>query len=376
MSQVEERLREDLLRATDFAVEVDAEAVLGAGRRDRSRRFVRTAGVGLVATVAVGLLALAGLGGRLNFGGTEVGATVAASAAPAPTAAPGTASFDVLQQFLSKSVTSTDEGEVTASPQVKSEMPMRVEVTPQGAGRYQLAVTTVVGERTEEFVQVEAGGSVMTALLPEVLVGVIRADARWVDLRPFEVSAAGGWLDTGMVGESGDATAFVMAFPEDGTAAGEVRGVTWADADGRVHDSSGVSVVTAKVGLGEAEGLVYLEPEGDGVRYHDDAARELRVGMQDAEVSFRAVASWSESDSGVEEAGLGVLPKGATDAEFKWLDGVVEKSASTVRLGDREVFVVSAKLPTRVEPVTMDGGLKSVEYTTADGTRGTYRPGD
>ena len=87
MSQVEERLREDLLRATDFAVEVDAEAVLGAGRRDRSRRFVRTAGVGLVATVAVGLLALAGLGGRLNFGGTEVGATVAASAAPAPTAA-------------------------------------------------------------------------------------------------------------------------------------------------------------------------------------------------------------------------------------------------------------------------------------------------
>ena len=385
MNQLEERLREDLLRATDFAVEVDADAIVAAGRRDRSRRVVRTASVGLAATAAVGLLTW-GLGGRLSTGAPDVGATIAASPAPAPTVptvptvALNVVSFDVLPQFTMKSVTHTDEGEVTAQPAVEPGMPARVEVSPQGDGRYELTVITVAGERTVKVVDVEAGGVTTTALLPEVLVGVIGGDATWVDVRPFAVAGAGGWVETGALGESGEvgeATAFVMAFPEEGTSAADAAGVVWADARGRLHDSAGLSVVSTEVSVGKAKGVVYLEPEGPGLRYHDEVGGDLRVEVrQYPRVSFHAGLSTSEAADHWDASGLGVLPKGATDAEFIWREEAKEKSVSTVRLGDRDVFVVSARLPTSAEPARMDGGLTSIEYTTADGTRASYRPGE
>lgn len=376
MNALEERLREDLLRATEFAVEVDADAVLAAGRKDRTGRTVRSASVGMAAVVAVGLVAWSGMAGRWSAGVPEVGATVAATPSPVQSVtAPvqGSASFDVLKQFQTRTVTYTDAGEVTATPTLTPEVPATVQVRPQGSGRFELVATTVAGERTSRVVAVASGQVVRVELMPKLLVGMIGGQATWVDLRPAMAQSGAGWVETEAVGEALDTTAFVVAYPGEGASADEVVGVVWADQTGRVRDSEGIAVVSEPVRLGESEGVLYVEPGGAAVRYHDAEGRDLTTRVERG-VSFKVAERTSAEEASWEATGLAVLPKGASEAGVRWRDGVRDRTWVSARLGDREVLLTQGRVATGSEPQGLDGGVASISYQLADGSSRSYVP--
>lgn len=347
MNELEERLIDDLLQATE-AVEpqLDVDFLIAAGRRVRRQRMVRRAAGGTAAALALGLLAWSALAPRVITGVPE----------PAQTVSPTPVTAETVTVDLTKDFTVNE-----AEPPYET---LEVSATRSGGGySVSFVATTGKGESQTGNGWV-ADGQVFFQQIPRLVAGVL---AGRVDWRDTIYSSQDGWT-TGheiWMPRLGVTVLVDVLEKAESTAAG----VIWQGPDGVLRDDHGSEVPFARVGLATGDRIVYLD-DRLGVLGHRAADRDDTVSTNELgpDSELVKVQTRSRADGGPWVAtAIGVLPYGASDPAVTLAEYGNEWSSARLNGSGRVVFVAVG------EPADGDSSdlVTAVSYTDADGKRVT-----
>lgn len=345
MNDLEERLRADLLGATE-AVEpdVDVEALVASGHRARTNRAVRRVALGTAGVLAVGAVLWTGVGPSTTNGNPPVAATPSPVSSMVP-ADPLSTTFDL-----------SDEGMGKSDPAIES---IRVAVQPSGTQvDVTVTVTTQVATMERGF-RVPAGQAWHVAWDKRLAIGILPDRALWFDTQ----QDSGKGVYSGQQALVGiGATAFWEYFEESG-GPGTIRGLVWQRPDGAVRDTEGDTVPSATVAFADTSCLVYRDVALDvfGIRPRDGGGYTTAVGkpsgMLHGGVGRKDGSTWTWTQAGVLPAGSSDISVTLVGADGAW---------GSAPMTDGSVAVVAMVRGTDKGDI-----VKSLSYTDASGTRVT-----
>jgi hypothetical protein len=351
MNDLEERLRADMLDATDaIFADLDLDSVMSSGDRVLRGRAVRRSLGAVAAVAAAGLIAYAGFAGRPITGVPAPAAPVSSTVGPAPTepatpSDPWSTTFDI-------------GGEING--QVPSYNSIRVAVQPAGATTdVTVTLSPVRGRPVNRHYSIPAGRFWQVTLDKHTVIGIIPDRISRLDSHG---GAAKGSFFTSQPLDGIGATAFWVGFPEAGAPA-DLRGFVWQGSDGEFHDSLGSTVPSARIALKGEEYLVYRDAELDvmqvvrasggswGLRISDLHLDDLLgggAGKRDAS----GTATWMV---------MGALPPGIHDLSLTLAPGDGEWAAQVLSDGYTVILAVNTSN-------SADGDVvRSLTYTDASG---------
>jgi hypothetical protein len=354
MNDLEERVRADLmLAAVDVEDRVDADEVLGAGRRlRRGRRITRAVGVAaLVVVVAMGWTAL-----RLPPPGLwpPVAGSVTAVPSVGPTPTPRlSTTFDLSEQGM--------DGKAPAYRSIT------VTARPAGADVVATVVVRIAGEAPDERTfTFRAGTTWHIAWDRNLAIGIVPDDVLWLEAKD---GVLGGIYSDERPLDGIGGTAFWRYYSTAGGAEA-IGGLVWQSSDGVVRNSRGAVVPSASFDLRSTTMLVYRDEGLDLFGLRGPRPNEA-LSMPLSDVKEADIVG-SGLGGGRQESGLwiwdqfGLLPPGAHDitATLKGSDG----AWTTATLPDGWVVVAGETRNPTDEKVV----FTSLSYLNADGKRVSY----
>lgn len=354
MNDLEDRLRTDLMLAVADVVDtVDADEVLGAGRRlRRGRRITRAVGVAAIAVVvAMGWVALK-LPPSVQWPPMAGSVTAVPSVGPTPTPRLST-TFDLSQEGMDGNAPAYQSITVTARP--------------AGTDVVATVVVRVAGKAPDERrFTFRAGATWYVPWDRHLVVGIVPDDALWLESMQ-DVLGGIYYGEQPLAGIGG--TAFWRYFS---TAGGPdaIRGLVWQGGDGVVRDSRGATVPSVSFVLRSTAMLVYRDAGLDmfGVRGpRPNEALSMRLSdLKEADIVGGGLGGGHQEDGLWIWDQFGLLPPGAHDvtATLAGTDG----AWTTATLADGWVVVAGeTRNPTDTRVV-----FTSLSYVNADGKRVSY----
>ncbi len=344
---LESRLREEF-SSVPLDVEIDAGAVLAAGRRAKARRtggvMVTLAVVAAAALVAVPFVRAPGR---------------PAVPEPVQTVTHATALFnEPIQNGSSASGVSRAVMDVERVGGASGEL-LNVSVS----------VTTVAGEREMESFTRPADQPWEPFQVNDFVTVAVLPSAEWVTF----VSSGGGWGSVERHLEGMDLTAVLMVADEPPAS---IQGLIWRSTDGRTRDSLGNDVSAASL----APGIdVYADPALDVVGFdHDGQGSAMPLSSMGDD--YRAILSVTSSAQGGSTTwSVFLLPPGAGLEKVTARKGFTPSTSSTRleggALDGREVVLVSIATPDHLDPGEAGALIESLTFTDTTGTTQTVHPG-
>lgn len=343
---LESRLREDF-GAVPLDVDIDVDAVLAAGRRERARRSG-----GVIVTFAVVIAAVLVAVPFMRGPGRP------AVPEPIQTATRATAVFDNPIQNGSD------------VPGV-ARLTMDVEKVGGSGGSLDVSVngTSVSGKHLAGSFTRPADKPWEPYRVNDYVYVAVLPSAEWFTF----VSSGGGWgSDQRQLGDLG-LTAVLMVADEPPAS---IEGVIWRSPDGRVYDSLGNEVSEAPFTPGIN---VYADPALDVVGLEHDgqgAARKLSEMGDD----YRALLSVAAVDQGHSMSwSVFVLPAGARLGQASVKPGFVSYTSETPFVGGaldgRHVVIVRVAISDALDLTQAGTLVESLTFTDATGAVQTVRPG-
>lgn len=346
MTEIEDRLRDDLKLATDgVGDDLDVDALLTIGRRRRTARTQRrTLGAVAVATV-VGLVAWVGLTAQPPTIGVPDPMSTPSTVAPATSITVQLTGMDEAPPY--SELTLSLKGDQIAIKGRKRNTSTLVPVA-----TVPLDTTAARGRRID----------------PEIYLWTVPGQVSWV----HGVDSLRSSTSPGQVYFSAAGVTVHLVSSAAVTKPEAIEGLIWLSADGTLHSSSGEEVETARLRFADRTLVVFRDRKLSTLSWYDPVDGLGWGSIRTTEfpdTDVVPIRASSERDDGNEVINLGLLPHGARDPKVTTSDPNTQVVVGTLEPSGDVVFM--AVLETKSEPP--DRLVTKVVYTAADGGTRTYK---